>query len=161
MNDPNMIEIHRAAVERFRKPGGVKLFDRRAIKLKKLEGDLQAGEILISQLLPDIARLRLECRLYADQVARDNASRGYAMMDRRERTDRWAEENDRREQAKIDRLKRDQERFERARLPASASSSSNLYRPAFASQWGAAPSAAASQRMVDDEAEEAVDDDDV
>ena len=156
MNNPEMIEIQRAAFERFRKPGAIKVFDEREVKLVSLEKSLIAKEILAAQLLPEIARLRLECRLFADQVARDKVSRRYVVDDKRERIDRWAEENDRREQAKIDRLKRDQERLERARLTVNPPISSTLYRPAIASQWGAA----ASQRMVDDEAVEAVDDDD-
>ena len=161
MNNPDMIEIQRAAFERFRKPGGLRLFDRRQVKLVNKEKELMAKELVAAQLLPEIARLRLECRLYADQVARDKVMRGDFVVDQRERIDRWAEENNRREQAKIDRLKRDQEKLDRARLTVSAPFSSTLYRPAFASQWGAASAAAASQRMVDDEAEEAEDDDDV
>ena len=75
MNNPEMIEIQREAFERFRKPGATKVFDEREVKLVNLEKSLIAKEILAAQLLPEIARLRLECRLFADQVARDKISR--------------------------------------------------------------------------------------
>ena len=164
MNNPDMIEIQRAAVERFRKPGGVRLFDRREVKLTNLEKELIAKEQIVAQLLPEVARLRLECRLYSAQVALDKETRNELKGDGRGRTDRWKEENDRRQQAAIDRIRRDQEKLEKIQrlqqkvAGAASSSSSNLYAPSFSFPRFQQQAPAS---MMDDDAEEAEDDDDV
>lgn len=163
MNDPKVQDEIRAAQERFRKPGGKKLFERRADKFKGLKASLERREASVAVLLPEIANLRLNCRLYYEQVEKDKMLLDETEDQKRERTDRWKEDNDRREQAKRDRLQRDQNRINRhmqIAAPAAPAKFADLFQPAAAPVFGAAPRPVPRAAAADDD-DESVDDADV
>lgn len=128
--DSRYMAIHREASAKFSQAGGQRVFERRRLKLERLESDLRKKELEVSSLLNEIADIRLKCVLYAHQVRVDNARRGEMDEERHQRVKQIEAENKARlakKQKRIEQQQRELERSSRLALPAS---SSNDYMPA-------------------------------
>ena len=140
-SDPAYQEIVREALARFGKPGSIKLFDRRRVKLTQIKRDLEAKEIQIGALLEEVASLRLNAALYAQRCDIDDELRGEKREEKNDRVGRWEEDAAARDKAARDRVARDQKKLDRRAQPR-ASASLDRYAAAFAPpQYAAAPAA--------------------
>ena len=114
-NDPEYVEIVREARARFAKPAGPKMFAKRRAKLKTMEGNLNAMEENVGELLSSISALRLNCMLYAGQVEKDDAQAGEIGEEKNLRASRWEEQDAERKRLKDERIKRNQEKRNKER----------------------------------------------
>jgi hypothetical protein len=139
--DPRRDKIIREAQARFNKPAGPKMWDKRKLKLKTLKYELESKEAQVATLLEEIAKVRIECALYAQQVDYEEGLRDETHREHEYRVRRWEEENKHRIQMQEERLEREQRKQARRRaperaldprymeafIPASAASSSSGY----------------------------------
>jgi hypothetical protein len=116
-SDPEYVRIVRTLTARFAMGGGVKLFDKRAKKLKDMEADLVTKSMAMETLLMEISELRITCAMYAQQVDADCKSRGSLKVEQDERVERMEREIKQKQQAREEKLQRERERFERVSQP--------------------------------------------
>jgi hypothetical protein len=116
-SDPICMEIVSEAQARFTKPGSIKLFDKRRLKMIDLRKQLAHKEQMMATLLPEIAELRVSCALYRAQVDKDNIQRGEVKADKRAMQLRWEEDAARRQKAKEDKLERDSAKVRNVKQP--------------------------------------------
>ncbi len=127
--DPAAVALVREAQARFSKPGGIKLFDRRRLKMVDLRKQLVSKEQMLATLIEEIGELRINCALYRAQVDKDNVARGEVKDERHDRTGRWEEEAARRQRAKEEKLARDAAKVNAVKQPVQLSSYMSEFLP--------------------------------
>ncbi len=132
-DDPVAIAIVREALARFSKPGGIKLFDRRLLKMIDLRKQLaDVKEATMATLIAEIGEIRINCALYRAQVDKDNVARGEVKDERNDRVGRWEEDMARRQEAKEDKLARDSAKVNAVKQPVQLNEYMSEFLPSYA-----------------------------